>query len=86
MSRHQKLLRRFLAKPRDFTYDELDVLLRGFGYRQVKSGKTAGSRVAFFNEAIKHIVRFHKPHPSNALRRYQLDDLERELKRKGFIS
>jgi hypothetical protein len=85
MSRHQKLLRRFLAKPRDFTFDELATLLGGLGYRQVKSGKTSGSRVAFYNEKIEHIVRFHKPHPSNLLRRYQLDDLERALRRRGII-
>ena len=85
MSRHQKLLRRFLGKPRDFTYGELVTLLRGFGYHQVKSGKTAGSRVAFYNETIKHIIRLHRPHPSNVLTFYQLDEIECELRRKGFL-
>ncbi len=85
MSRYQKLLRRFLAKPRDFTFDELDTFLEGLGYHQVKSGKTSGSRVAFYNETIEHILRLHRPHPSSILRRYQLDDLERELRRKGLI-
>jgi hypothetical protein len=85
MSRRQKLLKRFLAKPRDFTYQELATLLRGFGYREMKEGKASGSRAAFIEEHSKHIIRLHKPHPSKILKRYQLDDVERELKRKGFL-
>lgn len=85
MSRRQKLLKRFLAKPRDFAYDELAMLLRGFGYREMKEGKTAGSRAAFIEENSKHIIRLHRPHPSKILKRYQLDDVERELKRKGLL-
>jgi hypothetical protein len=85
MSRYQKLIKRFLAKPRDFTYDELITLLQGFGYQEVKAGKTSGSRAAFFNEKRKNIIRLHRPHPSNVLKRYQLNDVERELKRKGLL-
>ena len=85
MSRQQKLLLRFLAKPRDFTYDELDTLLKGFGYQEMKTGKTAGSRVAFFNEDNQNIIRLHRPHPGNVLKRYQLDDVEGHLRRKGSL-
>ncbi len=85
MSRHHKLIKRFLAKPRDFTYDELVTLLQGFGYKEVKVGKTSGSRAAFFNEKRNNIIRLHRPHPSNVLKRYQLNDVERELERKGFL-
>lgn len=85
MGRHQKLTVRFPAKPRDFSFSELRTLLSGFGYREVKTGKTAGSRVAFLEEKSKHIIRLHKPHSGNVLKRYQLDDLEQELKRKGIL-
>jgi len=85
MSRRQKLLRRFLGKPKDFTYDELAALLRGFGYREMKGGMTSGSQAAFIDEISNHIIRLHKPHPSKVLKRYQMDDIERELKRKGFL-
>ena len=85
MSRHQKLLRRFLAKPRDFTYDELVTLLGGFGYHELKGGKTSGSRVAFYNETTRHIIRLHRPHPANVLRFYQMNEIENELKRKGHL-
>jgi len=85
MSRRQKLLQRFLARPRDFTLDELVALLKGFGYKEVKIGKTAGSRVAFFNEENRNIIRLHRPHPGNVLKRYQLDDVDRHLRRKGSL-
>ncbi len=86
MSRHKKLLARFLAKPSDFTYDELKSLLAGFGYRMMRGGKTAGSGVAFIHKNTKHIIRLHRPHPGSILKRYQMADLERELRAKGFIS
>lgn len=85
MSKAEKLLKRFLSKPKDFTFDELTRLLHGFGYEEVKLGKTSGSRVAFINYETKHIIRLHKPHPKPELKRYQLDYVEEELKNKGLI-
>jgi cation diffusion facilitator CzcD-associated flavoprotein CzcO len=80
MGRHDKLLRRFLAKPKDFTMRELKCLLKGFGYKEIKSGKTAGARAAFFCEERAHIIRLHRPHPDKSLKRYQLDLVEEELR------
>jgi len=80
MSKHEKLLNRFLSKPKDFSYNELTTLLHGFGYEEIKTGRTSGSRVAFFNNETSHIIRLHKPHPKNILKRYQLDYLEQELR------
>jgi hypothetical protein len=85
MSSRRKLIERFLAKPKDFTFAELAALLQGFGYQEMKTGKTSGSRVAFFHEERGAVIRLHRPHPDNVLKRYQLDDVEWELKRKGFI-
>jgi len=55
-------------------------LLAGFGYEEIKTGRTSGSRVALYNEKTDHIQRLHKPHPKNILKRYQLDYIEQELK------
>jgi len=85
MSKNEKLIRRFLSKPKDFTYSELLALLSSFGYEEIKKGKTAGSRRAFANAATKHIIRLHKPHPGNILKRYQIDDIIDELKNGGLI-
>ncbi len=80
MTKQDKLLNRFLSKPSNFTYNEMTKLLKGFGYKEVRSGKTSGSRVAFINTAKHHIIRLHKPHPKNILKQYQLDLIEEELK------
>jgi hypothetical protein len=85
MNRRDKLLRRFLKKPADFSFDEMSRLLKGFGYEEVKSGKTSGSRVAFISRTSGHIVRLHKPHPGNVLKRYQMDLVEETLRAKGII-
>jgi hypothetical protein len=85
MSRRDKLLGRFLAKPADFGFDEMSHMLRGFGYVEIKSGKTAGSRVVFFNKLDGHIIRLHKPHPGNIMKRYQLELVEGALRAKGMI-
>jgi len=86
MSGKDKLLKRFLSKPKDFTYDELRTLLKAFGYSEMKKGRTSGSRAAFWNEATRHIIRLHQPHPRNVLKRYQLEYLEDELRNKGFLA
>jgi len=85
MGKSEKLLKRFLLKPKDFTYNELRRLLRSFSYEEAKTGATSGSRVAFINHKTKHIIRLHKPHPKLELKRYQLDDIEEELRKMGVI-
>ncbi len=85
MTKSEKLIEKFLSKPKNFTYDELKNLLNRFGYYEVKIGKTSGSRVAFMNKDTKNVIRLHKPHPGNILKRYQLDLVEEELKSEGVI-
>ena len=85
MSREEKLITRLLSKPVDFTYDELRKLLGRLGYEETQSGKTSGSRVAFYNEKTAHIIRLHKPHPNNVLKQYQLQQIIDELKNRGLI-
>jgi len=46
VSRKDKLKRKLLRKPKDFTYDELVSLLSYFEYYEFKKGKTDGSRRA----------------------------------------
>jgi len=77
MSKIEKLIARFKAKPKDFSYNELVTLLNSFGYRQAQG---AGSRVIFIHERTKHKMKLHKPHPGNILKNYQLDLIEQELK------
>jgi HicA toxin of bacterial toxin-antitoxin, len=85
VSRHEKLLERFLRLPKDFTYDELKKCLASMGYDETKKGKTSGSWVAFVNQESKHIIRLHKPHPGNIVKSYVLEQIYEELKNKGII-
>jgi hypothetical protein len=54
MSRQEKLLNRFLSVPSDFTWEELIKILTGFGYLELKAGKTGGSRRRFADKDKKH--------------------------------
>jgi hypothetical protein len=85
MSKEEKLVKRLLTKPNDFTYNELKALLSHLGYVETQSGKTSGSRVAFINEKDKHIIRLHKPHPGSELKKYQIEQLIEELKARSCI-
>jgi len=85
MSRRQKRLRRFLARPADFGFDEMRTLLEGFGYEEIRSGMVSGSRVAFINKPGGHIIRLHRPHPGNTMKKYQMELVEEALRAKGII-
>jgi hypothetical protein len=85
MRQEEKLIKRLLSKPVDFTYDELRKLLGKMGYKESQSGKTSGSRVAFCNENNGHIIRLHKPHPGNVLKQYQIEQIVEELKARRLI-
>lgn len=82
MSKHEKLLNRFLSKPKDFKYSELKRLLGIYGFIEKQS---EGSRVIFQNTKLNNAIKLHKPHPANILKRYQLDLIENFLKEKGLI-
>lgn len=85
MSRRDKLLGRFRAKPADFGYDEMTKMLKALGYRPVKSGRTSGSRIAFCDPRTGHIIRLHRPHPGRIMKRYQLDLVEEALRSRGRL-
>ena len=74
MSKIEKLLARVKSKPKDFTWDELVKILSHYGYEEITTGKTSGSRRAFVNKS-KHIIRLHKPHPGDILKSYQINEI-----------
>jgi len=85
MSQHDKLLERFLAFPKDFTWEELKKLLRRYGYVPNNKGKTSGSRVAFENSESNVALNLHQPHPRNTLKPYQMKDTFEFLVKIGVI-
>lgn len=85
MSKTDKLLNRFLSKPRDFTFEELRKLLKSLGYEEVKTGQTSGARVAFYNTELDDMIKFHRPHPSQIMKQCYLINIERQLKDREVI-
>lgn len=75
MGTKEKLIERFLALPKDFTYDEVKRLFGLFGYTEVSKGSTSGSRVEFVSSDGSASYIMHKPHPSNIIKGYVMKQL-----------
>lgn len=75
MGSKEKLIERFLAQPKDFTYDEVVRLFGIFGYSEGHKGSTSGSRVEFISQNGQDSYFMHKPHPSNIIKGYVMKQL-----------
>lgn len=84
MSKKKKLLAKLLQCPRDFTWGELISLLGYFGFKEVKKGRTSGSRRYFKNKGGIPIM-LHEPHPSKVLKVYAVKQIIDLLKKEGLI-
>ena len=82
MGKHEKLLKRFKSRPKDFTFQEVTTLLAGFGYALNQSG--SGSRVRFEHEHCAPVF-MHKPHPSPVLKPYLIDQILDILRQEGLL-
>ncbi len=85
MSKIEKLIQRFLTKPKDFKYAEAKKLLRHYGYTELTKGRTSGSRVAFVNPKLKRSILMHKPH-KGILKPYQVAEIKSELINAGKLT
>lgn len=85
MSRLSKILEKFLDTKSTITFQELEYLLGKLGYEKKRTGKTSGSRRAYIHTDSKHIIRLHKPHPGNELKRYAKNYIITELKKQKLI-
>jgi len=84
MGTKEKLRERFLKIPSDFTFDEMQRLLEGYGYEKSDKGRTSGSRVIFKNDNKRPIM-LHKPHPGNIVKGYAMKQVYEDLKEAGLI-
>jgi len=85
MTKLDKLKTRLLQKPKDFTYEELSSLLQKLNYEELKLGKNSSSRVAFYHSVTSHIIRLHRPHPSDIIKSYLIRKLIEELQKEGLL-
>ncbi len=84
MGQKDKLIEKLKAKPKTFTFDDAEALLRYFSYRKSNKGKTSGSRIVFISDEHPPIL-MHKPHPQKELRTYQVKLLMDTLEQEGLL-
>ncbi|HLF64311.1 MAG TPA: type II toxin-antitoxin system HicA family toxin [Saprospiraceae bacterium] len=85
MSRFVRIVARIKSGGGTVTYSDLKHVLNKLGYVEQKTGKTSGSRVAFYQDELIHLIRLHKPHPGNELKQYQIKLIKEELEEKKLI-
>ena len=84
MGQKEKLIQRLKSKPKDFTFNDAETLLKYLDSIRSNKGKTSGSRVMFVND--EHgIILLHKPHPQKELKDYQVKQLLEILEQEGLI-
>lgn len=86
MTKKDKLLDRLKSLPKDFTVDELTVLLMRMGFSVSQKGFTSGSRMAYINSENGDIIRIHKPHPGKIIGPATLKDVLIFLNEKGYVT
>lgn len=88
MGQKEKLIERLKSKPKTFTFDDAESLLRYFAYERSNKGRTSGSRIMFVSEEHPPIM-MHRPHPRKELLEYQVKQLiqilEQEVKASRWI-
>ncbi len=83
MSKQEKLLKRLLSRPKDFTWNELIRLLNSYGFELLKGN---GSRRKFCHPESKLIISLHEPHPQNTIKQYAIDIVINSLKEQGIVN
>ncbi len=78
MSKLEKEIERLKSKPKDYTYEEAKSLLNKLGFIENNKGRTSGSRVEF-KDIYGRKITLHKPHPSNIIKTYKVNDIINDL-------
>ena len=84
MGQKEKLIQRLKSKPKDFSFDDAETLLRYLEFVRSDKGKTSGSRVMFVSKEHGSIL-LHRPHPQKELKMYQLKQLIDILEQENLI-
>ena len=85
MSKEEKMIRRLLSCPTDYTYSEAITLAASFGYQERSKGSTSGSRVMLCRADDQRKILLHKPHPGDNMKPYAVKQLLQHLKENGDI-
>lgn len=82
MTKTEKLLDKLKNARNTYPWSDLVSLLTQLGYQKQEM---AGSRVRFYDEVSKHMIRLHKPHPENYIKGGALKDIREQLKQRGYL-
>jgi predicted RNA binding protein YcfA (HicA-like mRNA interferase family) len=82
MNKHDKRLAKLAGQITTFPWRDVEAVMASLGYKQ---HEMAGSRVRFFHPQTGHMIRLHRPHPSNELKGGALRDLRNSLKQEGYL-
>lgn len=82
MTKRDKLIQKFLSKPKDFTWDELVKVLSQFGFQLFSSD---GSRRKFINNNNNIVISLHEPHPKKVIKSYVFDIVIKILKQEDLL-
>ena len=83
MGTKEKLIKRLKSNPKNFTFDDMQTLLKSVGFKMSNKGKTSGSRVKFIKNNVPIIL--HKPHPRKELAEYQVKQILETLEGEKII-
>lgn len=85
MGSKEKLVKRFVKLPKDFTFSEMKTLLQSFGYNVHNKGATSGSRIRFKNEETGRYIDIHRPHPGSIMKEWMMKEVYMHLKNNDLI-
>ena len=84
LGQKENLMERLKTRPKDFTFEEAEALLRCFSYSRPNKGRTSGSRGIFISDGHPPIL-LHRPHPRKELLEYQVKQLAEVLEQEGLL-
>ena len=86
MSTIEKLIKRMMTIPKDFTEADCDRIMAHFHYRKFKA-RGGGSGLKYIHES-GNLVDFHSSHKENgehSIKTYIIRKMIKELKERGYI-
>jgi hypothetical protein len=76
---NDKKILRFIGKPNDYSFQEMNALLNALGHHLKKGGTTAGSITTYVNKDGGQPVHFHKPHQHKHFGKTTMDSVYTQL-------
>lgn len=86
MSKKNKLALKIFTKPfpTDIKSSEIETAVGGFGFNEVKSGRTSGSSTMYRDDKGNKIS-IHKAHANEPVKQYVIRDIKKLLENYGYL-